>query len=233
MSKCRQGKTFPASGHEKNDWNAGELPNPPFLNVPYSPKQNPVLSHFFKGSLATGSSRTHCLWKRGCQYRLKDCLVQETWALPSYHLLNPRIGCVSIRILRHTYTGEIGCSELHRSSGIWRSPGPGLGKSRTNHQKQHLRGCSALSQFTQTLTLLDWPPLGQLDQISDWGFGHVYGWYGWTNSLSDRTNWRAQPNGWSVDSDLIVLASYGKCRWDRWGVCGQVQRMLLVLPVGL
>lgn len=115
------------------------------------------------------------------------------------------------------YTGEIGCSELHHSSGIRRSPGPGLEKSRTNHQKQHLRGCSALSQFTQTLTLLDWPPHGQLDRIYDWGFGHVYGWYGWTDSLSDRTNWRAQPNGWSVDSDLIVLASYGKCRWDHWG----------------
>lgn len=98
MSKCRQGKAFPASGHEKNDWNAGELPNPLFLDVPYSPKQNPVPSHFFKGSLATGSSRTHCPWKRGCPSGLKDCLVQETGALPSYQLLNPRIACASIRI---------------------------------------------------------------------------------------------------------------------------------------
>ena len=107
--------------------------------------------------------------KRGCPSGLKDFLVQETWALPSYHLLNPWMGCASIHSLSPAYTGEIGCSELHHSSGIWKSPGPGLGKSRTNHQKQHLRGCSAPSQFTQTWTLLDWPPLCQWDWISDWG----------------------------------------------------------------
>lgn len=186
--KMQRRKSIPSIWAWK-EWNAGEPPNPLFLNVPYSLKQNPVLSYFFKGSLATESSRTHCPWKKGCPSGLKDCLAQETWALPSYHLLNPRIGCASIRILRHAYTGEIGCSELHHGSDIRRSPGP------RDHKKQHLRGCSALSQFTQTSTLLDWPPLGQLDRTSDWGFGRVYGWYGWTDSLSDRTNWRAQPNG--------------------------------------
>lgn len=34
---------------------------------------------------------------------------------------------------------------------------PGIPSPR-DHKKQHLRGCSALSQFTQTSTLLDWPP---------------------------------------------------------------------------
>lgn len=77
--------------------------------------------------------------------------------------------------------------------------------------------------------------ISQLDWVSDRDFGPMYDWYGWTVYLSDKTNYTAQPNSGSVDSDLIVLAGCGLCQWAHCGVCGQVQRMplcVLILHVG-
>lgn len=187
MSKCRQGEAFPVSGHEKNGVNAGGLPNTLSLNVCYSPKEGQILSDFFQGELATGGCRTHCPRRGGCPCRLKGFLAQEKLALSFYHLLNSWIGCTSACTLSHTHTEEIGCSGLHRGLSIWRSPGHLLGISQTNYQKNSFTTPRTQSIHSDVNT--SWyGSLGLLDWICDWGFGHVYGWYGWTDQSSDRTD---------------------------------------------
>lgn len=100
MSKMQTRKKHSQHLGTWKEWNAGELPNPLFLNVPYSLKQDESCHISLKAHWPQKALELTAHEREAAHHRLKDCLAQETWALPSYHLLNPRIGCASIRILR-------------------------------------------------------------------------------------------------------------------------------------